>query len=64
MYNSQNKHCIKHHCHECQGKDNLKNYLVENMLELEKNDTEYSDTEINFSIWVGTDRANLITQSL
>ena len=34
------------------------------MLGLEKSDNEYSDTEINFSIWVGKDRANLITQSL
>ena len=23
VYNSQNKHCMKHHYHECQGKDNL-----------------------------------------
>ena len=23
VYNSQNKHCMKHCCHECQGKDNL-----------------------------------------
>ena len=33
------------------------------MLGLEESDNEYSDTEINFSIWVGRDRANLITQS-
>ena len=64
LYNSQNKHCMKHHCHECQWKNNLKNYLVEDNLGLEESDNEYSDTEINFSIWVGTDRANLITQSL
>ena len=31
-----------HHCHECQGKDNLKNYLVENMLGLDESDIEYS----------------------
>ena len=63
VYNSQNKHCMKHHCHECQGKNNLKNYLVEDNLGLEESDNEYSDTEINFSIWVGRGRANLITQS-
>ena len=34
------------------------------MLGLERNDTEFSDIEINFSMWVGTDRANLISQSL
>ena len=45
LYNSKNKHCMIHCCHECPGKDNLKNYLVENMLGLEK-----SDTEINFSM--------------
>ena len=64
VYNSQNKHCMKHHCQECQGKNNLKNYLVEDMLGLKESDNEYSDTEINFSIRVGKDRANLITQSL
>ena len=62
--NSQNKDCMIHPCHECLGKDSLKNYLVENILGLEESDTEYWDTEINFSRWVGTDRANLITQSL
>ena len=62
--NSQNNHCMIHHCHECLGKGNLKNYLVENMLGLEESDIEYSDTEINFSMWVGTDRANLSTESL
>ena len=62
--NSQNKDCMIHPCHECVGKDSLKNYLVENILGLEESDTEYWDTEINFSMWVGTDRANLITQSL
>ena len=56
VYNSQNKHYMKHHCHECQGKNNLKNYLVEDILGLEESDNEYSDTEINFSIWVGTDK--------
>ena len=34
-----------------------------NMLGFEESDNEYSETEINFSIWVGKDRANLITQS-
>ena len=62
--NSKNKHCIIHRCHECPGNNNLKNYLVENMLGLDESDIEYSNTETNFSIWVGTDRANLITQSL
>ena len=33
------------------------------LLGLEESNDEYSDTEINFSIWVGKDRANLITQS-
>ena len=37
---------------------------MENMLGLEENDNEYSDTDINFPIWVGKDRANLITQSI
>ena len=37
---------------------------MENMLGLEESDIEYSDTDINLSMWVGTDRANLITQSL
>ena len=55
--NSKNKHCIVHCCHECPGNNNLKNYLVENMLGLDESDIEYSNTEINFSIWVGTDRA-------
>ena len=55
--NSKNKHCIIHCCHECPGNNNLKNYLVENMLGLDKSEIEYSNTEINFSIWVGTDRA-------
>ena len=40
VYKTQNKHCMKHHCHECQGKDNLKNYLVENMLGFEESDIE------------------------
>ena len=31
---------------------------------LKESDNEYSDTEINFSIWMGKDRANLIMQSL
>ena len=52
------------HCHECPGKDNFKNYLEENMLGPEESDIEYSDTEINFPLWAGTDRANLIMQSL
>ena len=34
------------------------------MLGLEESDNEHSDTEINFPILVGKDRANLITQSL
>ena len=40
VYKTQNKHCMKHHCHEFQGKDNLKNYLVENMLGFEESDIE------------------------
>ena len=37
---------------------------MENMLGLEESDIEYSDTDINLSMWVWTDTANLITQSL
>ena len=62
--NSQSKCWMIQCCHECLEKDNLKNCLVENMLGLEESDIEYSDTDINLSMWVGTDTANLITQSL
>lgn len=61
---SQNKHIVIHHCSECPGRDSLKNYLVGNMLGLEESDLEYSNTEINFSIWIGRDKANLVTESL
>ena len=30
------------------------------MLSLEESDPEYGDTEINFFVWIGTERANLI----
>ena len=31
------------------------------MLGLAESDIEYSDTEINFPMWLGTDRASLTT---